>query len=379
MTIRTRGSLLGKIVSETTRYCNYPATPDRVRNRSGPIIFYESISSESPRFARYGNCRHEKIVGVDTGCAVYCDCTNGTDYYQPATGHYHVWPSANAPFKWSPPELSLEQAAAEAYLTMKPSLNSGFSLSNFILELAELKFLLKIWRDGAGYIAKWKSQSKKQRVAQGYLGWNFGVKLFVQDCITMHEKLTNMEQTLNDYKSRQGRPMTSHWKYQEPQQSQDAKINTSGTSMAKGSMDRVYHASMRYTYTVPAIDSEYAKLKGILDILGLQVNASVIWEAIPFSFVGDWWLGVGNYLQALRTDYLDSVVHLQDFCVSRKDRETRSDRFHYSGSAWCHPYNKTWTVYERKRMIPDVRDFGIRETHRYGSKQMLLSTALLLA
>jgi hypothetical protein len=300
---------------------------------------------------------------------------NNVQYYEPAFCHLRLW---NPTWNFSAPDLTFASAAAEAYLTMKPSLSSGFSLSNFIIELAELKILLKLWSKGRSIVEQFLSQSRTKQGAQGFLTWNFGVKLFIRDCITMYEKCTDMEKTLNAYKAKQGRSMTSHWKYTEPDERREYNA-ASGRYVSQINRKREYHATMRYTYVVPRIDQEYAKLRGLGDVLGLKANLSVVWEAIPFSFVVDWFMGVGNYLQALETDYLDSVVTIQDFCVSIKTIDTRTDRFNYANQSAVPLYDSTETTYERRRMLPDVSNFGIRESHRYGGQQMLLSTALLLA
>ena len=44
---------------------------------------------------------------------------------------------------------------------------------------------------------------------------------------------------------------------------------------------------------------------------------SIIWERIPYSFVVDWWLGVGKYLEALHTSRMISNT---TFCRTSTSR-----------------------------------------------------------
>jgi hypothetical protein len=128
---------------------------------------------------------------------------------------------------------------------------------------------------------------------------------------------------------------------------------------------------------VPRIDSEYANIRGILDVLGLKANVSVVWDAIPFSFVVDWFLGVGNYLRSLDTDFLESVVTIHDFCSSVKTETSCDLSFAYSGGPVKNVYTVSETEYKRLVHLPNASDFGIRSTGRYGTKQIVLSAALL--
>jgi hypothetical protein len=142
---------------------------------------------------------------------------------------------------------------------------------------------------------------------------------------------------------------------------------------------------MQYTYTVPEIDSMYAKLKGILDLLGLKVNASVIWEAIPFSFVVDWFVGVDDFLSQFDTDYLEAQVTILDFCYSFKVNESVA---YLVGAGWSESINRSnrrpcATVdisrYTRRRTLPDPGLFGLELVDGFGARQVGLGAALLLA
>jgi len=60
------------------------------------------------------------------------------------------------------------------------------------------------------------------------------------------------------------------------------------------------------------------QVKGFLDSIGFQGNASIIWNAIPYTFVIDWFFGVGRWLNSLRSDNLKIPATVIGFCHSLK-------------------------------------------------------------
>ena len=60
------------------------------------------------------------------------------------------------------------------------------------------------------------------------------------------------------------------------------------------------------------------RLKAMLDSLGVRPDASILWNAIPFSFIVDWFFDVGGWLESLSSDNLEIPVHIDDFCHSIK-------------------------------------------------------------
>jgi hypothetical protein len=53
-----------------------------------------------------------------------------------------------------------------------------------------------------------------------------------------------------------------------------------------------------------------------LDLLGLNLDPAIIWNAIPYSFVVDWFVNVGDYLHSLRIDAYKVELLMSDYCHS---------------------------------------------------------------
>jgi hypothetical protein len=264
-----------------------------------------------------------------------------------------------------------DQLNAEAYLTMKPSLSSGFSLTNFLAELVEIKTMFRLFS---------RSKSLISNAASAHLNWEFGWKLFIQDLYEIVDKLLNWKVTLERYKSKQGLVLVRHFK-KVLEDGSDVTTESSTLSYHTYTTKRrskvVFHATMRYTYVCPQLDSMFAEVKAILDVFGLKLNGSIIWEAIPFSFVVDWFLGVGDYLASKETDHLESKVTILDYCCSLKEEYV--DELHADKNASIPLGSVTRKYYTRRRAVPNANDFGVVLNDRFGSKQHLLATSLLLA
>jgi hypothetical protein len=342
-----------------------------------PNGLYEVIVYENSAKRRYNNCEHTKIMGhpnLTTYCwdLEYCTpyvCDGKSRQITAVVGgyaprHLNDWAQT--------PELN-----AEAFLTMKPSLSSGFSLTNFLLELRDLKQLFKLVD---------KSKTVIKNIGSGYLNYQFGWKLLIADLEVMINRLWGWQRTLEDYLSKQGVPMVRHYAKTLAEEDVEELVssytspwsNELGETYCKAHIKSVYHATMRFTYSVPDVERELSKVKAFLEIWGLNISSSVVWEAIPFSFVVDWFLGVGDYLASTRDRYLESKVKVIDYCTSIKTTEVGCFEFILRGvpqgsSAYTASY------YKRTRELPNYDGFGLSLTDRFGTKQCLLSAALLVA
>jgi len=348
-----------------------------VNSNGCPQGSYEKISYETPKFKRYGNCYHLKssILFSDTSPTWGDYPTTNRWYLSNICGAYrHV---ENGP---SFSTLDVPQLVAEAYQTMKPTLEAGFSLTNFLVELGEFKQMFRLWNRNKRFISN---------VGGGYLNYQFGWKLFVKDVLDIYEKLKTTEKRLNDYKSQQGKLLVRHFTVKLAEEEVENTNNSVSDENRKVSVrNKLFFCTMKYRYTVPALDrhsNEVVKYLAWMDSLGLKLTPGVIWEAIPFSFVVDWFINVGDYLNQLDSDNLDSVIEIVDFCYSIKSVTTHS---HYIGIYTGVPQNPRerlvlkWeeAEYTRRRVIPDTGElFGLKFNGRYGSKQILLSAALLVA
>jgi hypothetical protein len=96
---------------------------------------------------------------------------------------------------------------------------------------------------------------------------------------------------------------------------------------------------------------------------GVSKMASVVWEAIPYSFVVDWFVSVGDLIESLEDQLLDPLpIVIHDFSHSLKyEYQTMLD-VEFSINSLASFYatldvvrSKT-LVYERRRDVPSLWD-----------------------
>jgi hypothetical protein len=74
-------------------------------------------------------------------------------------------------------------------------------------------------------------------------------------------------------------------------------------------------------------------LRGALDSLGFELNPNIIWDAIPFSFVVDWFFDVGSICERFKFDTLELPIKLEDSYLQNKETMVIDCRTHNNGIA----------------------------------------------
>jgi hypothetical protein len=88
---------------------------------------------------------------------------------------------------------------------------------------------------------------------------------------------------------------------------------------AEFSLRPKYRASMVFTYDVSRLKSQLGQIDNLLHALGVQKVASIIWEAIPYSFVIDWFVNVGDMIASAEAQLVEPLpILVHDFCHSVK-------------------------------------------------------------
>jgi hypothetical protein len=75
---------------------------------------------------------------------------------------------------------------------------------------------------------------------------------------------------------------------------------------------------MRYSYTLPKMDSEHELVLAYLDTLGVRLDPSIVWNAVRFSFIVDWVVDVSSFLAKMARDNYPIHTTVHDFCHSLK-------------------------------------------------------------
>jgi hypothetical protein len=237
----------------------------------------------------------------------------------------------------------------QAMVAMTPSAKTGLSLVNFVLELKDFRRLAQAFHNRTGILAETLGVSKLElktllrhpirELSSAYLNYSFNWRPFVSDLLKIYSALASTQKRLQEIWRRQNKPQTRHYRWVIDNNlttdwsslAQGSQLNNVNVQPGDGSHHRlvvktryryvdvpVYRATMRYTYSCPGALTIMSKINGWLDAFGVKLDASIIWNAIPFSFVVDWLVDVSGFLRRFSIDNLGLQVQIEDFCSSQK-------------------------------------------------------------
>ena len=128
------------------------------------------------------------------------------------------------------------------------------------------------------------------------------------------------------------------------------------------------HGTMSYRFLLPKQTTWLARLCQLMDSLGVRLDLGVAWDAIPFSFVIDWFVKIGEYVHKNASiDWQHADLLTIDFCESLKLTVTDTLKWERYCRDPLGPFvvkgstdiaTRVWTCYDRRvgeipRVTPD--------------------------
>jgi hypothetical protein len=270
-----------------------------------------------------------------------------------------------------------DEVRRRGFVAMRPSLSTGFSLINFIIELKDFKSffhgkpkvdvrgMTKAQAQSAQAAAKAshriKAQIRKEKfekqtiphfVADKYLEAEFAWLPLVSDLKKIWEILTSLQKRVSRFldsakeaslRRHYRRSIdTSHvdlvaitgewgpntaWAWNEfvedgPPTWELRPRFVSQFSAGSGlSKDDSYEITltMEFTYTVHKLVELNSWLLATMQSFGVRPDASIVWNALPYTFIIDWFWNVSDYLDKnWSVDVIDAVVVVADWIESCK-------------------------------------------------------------
>lgn len=232
---------------------------------------------------------------------------------------------------------SFTRSALDKALNQVPE---EISIANFLFELREVKSLIP-------RINGWKT------VTDGFLNWNFGWLPLIQDIKAMLSLVSNVRKRLEHLKRVNRRTITVSHSRTYVITDDDSPIGAPEASPHEYPLPLVsktryhevkvsQHMSVSYDLDLYGAD---AFLQAMCSALGLMNPAKIVWNAIPFSFVLDWFIHLGSFL--------DSEFGVAPFKGTIKIR-----------SATCSYRTKTFVDHFAPSYYPSL---GERTVHQFGT------------
>jgi hypothetical protein len=295
-----------------------------------------------------------------------------------------------------PTTAAIDGFNAEAFAAMSPSFETDLQLTNSLLELIELKQILKLglrWGKFAKNLKKRFQLLKRQgarralmqtarTIAEGHITWAFGIRPFISDCEKLYSVFTQWSSSINDFLARRKVEQVRHYTKTLEDESGEVDYVVSQTRcVTEFNRSCKLYATMRYTYDCGDLQSLADQCNILRDKLGLRFGLAELWEAIPFSFVVDWFLRVGDFLERNRKPLVKIDLTVTDYCISYKAEMSKTGFTRLlNGRLTPHDFQRVGYViqkeYVRKRTLPNSGSTFINSGH-YGQNQLALSASLL--
>lgn len=300
---------------------------------------------------------------------------------------------------YEPDIFALGSFSARAFQAMEPNFQGDISVTNFLLELVDIKRLIKLGLKWKGMLYNFKQttaylnklphlQTAKvllKEVANGHLSLAFGIKPFLRDVIGMYSEISTLSDRIADFLEKRGTDQARHYH----EVLFDGGGNADTINHSANLVQEVDYtsktdawATMYYRYQCPDITEMGQMVDIIRDSLGLRFGLAQIWEAIPFSFVVDWFVKVQDFLEQFNKPLFGVDLTVVDYCITHKTQTRVVNSMTSSGNRLGQSGTNTIAVaeykkYARRRQAPNSGASFVTLGH-YGLNQLALSASLAM-
>jgi len=194
-----------------------------------------------------------------------------------------------------PDDATLRNCGSSMFDAFNDQIPANVSIANFIYELKDLKDLLPKLEKNLLSVAK-----------NGFLSWNFGWKPMISDLKKLAGLMKSIEARLKWLKANYGKPVSIRF-HKGNAHSVDVSSIPAWTPNWGGPSGHIIRYKLEYYYAsfaghgtlvqfLEGLDGPLAKLIAANSALGLDRPLEVFWNAIPYSFVADWFFNIGDIL-----------------------------------------------------------------------------------
>jgi hypothetical protein len=205
---------------------------------------------------------------------------------------------------------------AQAYINsawdkLRPDL-TRFSLPNDLLEMGQVTDLFKVWKENVSLV---------KNLAGIHLNYKFGWAPTIGDLSALTDLLVTFMDKIKAFEAQVGKVVQSSTNSFSERLSASGSFGfysgapndlvTWNASWTNNCRAFVAYAPMQ----IAVLNNVDKIIRVLMDAVGFELNPRIIWEAIPFSFVLDWFFGFGSFLDRLKIDALELPISMVDSFV----------------------------------------------------------------
>jgi hypothetical protein len=258
------------------------------------------------------------------------------------------------------------QLSQHALQVMLPKLKEELSLVNTVVELKDFKSVPRTYAR-MSQLAKRGKKTIRQilgATSDGYLQSQFNLLPLFSDIVGISNALVGVKSQLRKLLILEGKVLKRHYTVSmgpEYRYSHDEtlgksaylnglQVSTTGCGISPrdpkiqgltyAERDVYYqystfHAEIQYRFLFSRYQREMQNVLALLDVFGVNFNPSIIWNAIPWSFVIDWVAGVNRWLDQFKVQNMEPMIVIYKYLASERVSRTTyiNVNFHVGSTA----------------------------------------------
>jgi hypothetical protein len=285
----------------------------------------------------------------------------------------------------------------------RPSLSTGFSLINFLIQWADAKRIFKTFASYSGLRAKVVGIKRDLqtsgrigigRAANEWLEYQYGTKQFAQDCLTILRLIATWKDRADRFLSKAGTIQTHNFRlcpgavvYDRTGDIHHRPFGVDGFPYQAFRFTEyaymTWNGTVVYSFHIPKLRGVISRFGQLCDTFGVAFDPAVIWDAIPFTFVLDWFINLQDYFHSVREDWINAEIIYSELGRSAKITLDRYCNFvqGYSPDSLYNVtgvYNERRSVYCRKLVSLDQIFYPqpLKSNENWSLTRVLNATAL---
>lgn len=191
------------------------------------------------------------------------------------------------------PDGEVSQLCRTAFNAVSQQFPTEVSLPNLLLELGDVTSIFNLARSNL-----------LETASSGYLSWEFGIRPLLADLRALSRALDTVRTRLEYLKRTYGKSTRVGYSYKGTVASQKRTfvvVNSMTISFERPErFPYLFQFNGRLFHRLDWLWDAEAELRGLVGTLGFDNPLLVAWEALPFSFVVDWVVNLGSYLDRLK-------------------------------------------------------------------------------
>lgn len=271
------------------------------------------------------------------------------DYHFPSLGSGSFGSNGlkNIPSIVNPPASYTDPLVVQSLMAMLPQVKAGLMSINSVLELKDFSRLERLGKramlSSQDLYIYFKRLTKGRQVgktlrqltrtaADGYLTLDFAVKPLWADVWQAFLAMISFRKQANGLLKNAGKRRRKRYECLAPVgwvPSVNYTEAVSSVTYMRGGIkyyrqasfplgDPMFRAVMEYRYDYTASQRKLMELYVAMDKFGINANPAIIWNAIPFSFIVDYFVAIGPWLDRLREGLSDPTIHIYKYVWSLK-------------------------------------------------------------